>query len=577
MSRLAIYLLISWIVLGLASEVRAASREEVERAIRNGIQYLKGIQKEDGSWAEVDNDSIPGTTCLVTLALLNAGEPTDSLTISRALQWLRKFEAAIPARVETPRASLPGQAKVPEKKPQVAVDSGSSRNSVYAISLQTTVFAAAGAEQDRERIARNARWLEAAQIGPGRRAGTVGSWSYKMTSAGYGDNSNSFYALLGLEAAAEAGFRVRNETWTLADESWSNGKRKDGGWSYTLQPVSVSTASMTCEGIASLILARTRRNVGEEHVERAAIVSCGNGVLDRKLTDGIDWMAAHFQVNGNFGASSQWKYYYLHALERVGHLSGRKYIGKHDWFREGADELIHTQDKAKGSWQGMQLERAPAIATSFALLFLSRGRAPVLVQKASHAPGIDWMNDLDDVRNLVKTVSCDWKQPLNWQIADLNDVQAVLNAVPIMFLNGHFAPELTEGEKMALRTYVEKGGFILAEACCGRAEFDKGFREIVSQIVPDPASKLLPIADEHPVWRAPHAVKPGEHPLWGVESGGRTVLIYSPGDLSCGWNQRDRSPDSPVADRALQVGQNIVDYATGRKPPPDKLAAQEAR
>jgi hypothetical protein len=55
------------------------------------------------------------------------------------------------------------------------------------------------------------------------------------------------------------------------------------------------------------------------------------------------------------------------------------------------------------------------------------------------------------------------------------------------------------------------------------------------------------------------------------------VLIYSPGDLSCGWNLRDRSLNALVTVKSLQVGQNVVDYATGRKSFPDKLAAFEAR
>ena len=62
-----------------------------------------------------------GMTSLATLALLEAEEPVDSPAISRAIEFLREFT---PDRLD----------------------------SVYAISLQTRVLAAAGHEVDRPRI-----------------------------------------------------------------------------------------------------------------------------------------------------------------------------------------------------------------------------------------------------------------------------------------------------------------------------------------------------------------------------------------------------------------------------------------
>jgi hypothetical protein len=58
--------------------------------------------------------------------------------------------------------------------------------------------------------------------------------------------------------------------------------------------------------------------------------------------------------------------------------------------------------------------------------------------------------------------------------------------------------------------------------------------------------------------------------LWGVDSDGRTGLIYSPSDLSCLWDKWtpvdiDR-PKKSVATitKAMYAGINIVAYATGR-------------
>ena len=48
--------------------------------------------------------------------------------------------------------------------------------------------------------------------------------------------------------------------------------------------------------------------------------------------------------------------------------------------------------------------------------------------------------------------------------------------------------------------------------------------------------------------------------------------MYSPDDLSCYWNQMEANPAQPSVMLAIKLGQNIVDYATGREMPDDKLA-----
>ena len=48
-----------------------------------------------------------------------------------------------------------------------------------------------------------------------------------------------------------------------------------------------------------------------------------------------------------------------------------------------------------------------------------------------------------------------------------------------------------------------------------------------------------------------------------------------PKDLSCYWNQAERSPTNTAVILATRVGQNIVDYATGRELPADKLVVRE--
>jgi len=176
---------------------RSELGEQVERAIREGIRFLNANQRDDGSWSDdIENKAPTGMTSRVTLALLTAGEKPDSPAIRKALEFLRRFG--------------PGDL-----------------HSTYAISLQTMVFAQAEPERDQLRIAANVRWREQAQIKPNEPVSGPGSWTYSDSKPVRGDNSNSQYALLGLDAASEAGVPVKPEVWALAGDYWETGPRAE--------------------------------------------------------------------------------------------------------------------------------------------------------------------------------------------------------------------------------------------------------------------------------------------------------------------------------------------------------------
>jgi hypothetical protein len=537
------------LVTSVACARGAVTRDQVENAIRGGVKFLHDQQAKDGSWP-----GQAGMTGLATLALLTAGEPADSLHVARGLANL----------MQTSPVEL---------------------NNTYAIALQTMAFAAADPVGFKPQIGQNVAWLEQAQLKsmgggpaargrPGRVGVAVGAWSYAMGHGQSPDNSNSQYALLGLHAASEAGLPVSRDVWTMARNYWEVCQQRDGGWGYKASGTP-ETGSMSCAGISSLIITGLRRYQGHEILVGDAVQHCGEGHLDPHLQAGIEWLGAHFRVLENPNSGGQWRYYYLYGLERAGRLTGQRFFGGHDWYREGAEALVREQNQFNGGWQSGG-DSSPVVSTSFALLFLSKGRAPVLINKLRHGPGADWNNDPDDVRNLVDLVSRDWKHLLTWQMVDPNfaSVEDLLQA-PILFLNGHEAPLFSEPAKRNLREYVQQGGFLFAEACCGRTEFDRGFRALMAELFPDPEYELHPLPDDHPVWRTRHRLLAEITPLWGIEHGCRTVVIYSPSDLSCFWNQMERQGSNPSVVKAQRVGQNVVDYVTGREMPADKLDPRE--
>jgi hypothetical protein len=64
--------------------------------------------------------------------------------------------------------------------------------------------------------------------------------------------------------------------------------------------------------------------------------------------------------------------------------------------------------------------------------------------------------------------------------------------------------------------------------------------------------------------------------LWGIQRGGKTVVIYSPKDLSCYWNLSKSNPSNGAVIRAIKVGQNVIEYAIDHKLPPDKLSVRSS-
>jgi hypothetical protein len=198
---------------------------------------------------------------------------------------------------------------------------------------------------------------------------------------------------------------------------------------------------------------------------------------------------------------------------------------------------------------------------------------------------LDWNNDRNDLRHLTEFASHKIFDdiPLAWQIFDmvraagpapndddLADVTSDLLQSPIQYINGHENPNrrLTGTERKLLKKYVDNGGFILAEACCGSKKFDEGFRELVKELWP--GSKLEPLSGQHPIWSAKYLVKPGNpYKLLGLEMGCKTVLVYSPQDLSCRWESNKL--DNGEVLQAFRLGANIIAYATGMEPPRPRL------
>jgi hypothetical protein len=544
--------------------------DQVRRAIDKGIKFLRQEQRPGGSWDEaaIAINHRGGATCLALLALLNAGVPRDDPVITNGLRFIR----------------------------------GLSQPTTYVRSLQTMVYAEAGFNEDRGRIQQSVDHLIKTRV---VRDGRLEGWSYDYAGNrnARADNSNTQYALLGLHMGRIGGAKIDATIWTEIRDFYKRTQNEDGGWDYVPNDRGPfrkegSTLTMTTAGLCGLLIAGMELNPGREEMRPdGTAANCGVYDENNEVRRALSWISSpqvdHFDLQRKRQGGV---FYNLYGIERAGRLSGLRFFHAHDWYREGCKFLVARQHE-RGYWvlSNSNFDSWSVVSTSFALLFLSKGRTPVLISKLAHGDpdrrqttDQDWNNDRNDCRNLVAYAGPQlWERlPLAWQTFDMLraaearpganlteedylEVTSDLLQSPILYFNGHKSParRFTAVEKELLKKYVDNGGFILAEACCGRKEFDRGFRELCAELWEDVELTPLPIG--HPIWRAHFDVKAGSFKLHGLQMGCKTVLVYSPEDMSCLWEQNRQ--DTARGELAFRVGTNIIAYATGKEPPKPRL------
>ena len=563
-------------------------------SIKRGVGYLKSKQnKGTGNWegvvlgilAEMEG----GATALVTLALLNSGEKPDDPQVAAALKYLRAL---------------------PPKK-------------TYVVGLQNMVFAETRSKGDLPLIQRNADWLVEKAIG--LPAGRLEGWSYPGNSVA--DNSNTQYALLGLYAAKQAGAKIDDGVWRAIQEFYTRTQQKPNAktpyWYWTYQATQFdreASFTMTVAGVCGLLIAGMGLDQSTQRLDPATGVAaaCGTYAENAPVARGLNSIAAQFSFEQGKSV-----FYNVYGLERLGRLSGQRFVGRYDWYREGCEYLLRAQTDTGAFFRKGSIDSAEVVSTSFALLFLSKGRTPVLVSKyawgeyrdagggtfeertVGAAGEVNWNRKHNDTRHLVEFAGRELFKgaPLAWQVYDprrqnfdteekrLAEVGVLLQS-PVLYLNGHgrmpfvgLPGERLGNEELLLQKYVDEGGFILAEACCGDAEFAASFRLLMKRLFPSNDLRRLP--DSHAVWSA-YFTDPGLAAfagLEGLEKGCRTVVVFSPKPLAGYWEEHRYMPAPGRApakagdptyrgELAYKLAGNVIAYATGLELPKPRLTRQ---
>ena len=162
---------------------------------------------------------------------------------------------------------------------------------------------------------------------------------------------------------------------------------------------------------------------------------------------------------------------------------------------------------------------------------------------------------------------------------DLRDValtDAAIFEMPFLYLTGTTDFALSDAERANLRKWVMNGGVLFVEAGEGRASFDQSFRAEIARVLP--GKQLQPLPAAHELFRQPKgiesvkarpalAAKKGNAiavapELLGIEINGTLSVIYSPNDLSSGW-ERAIAPYAAGYEPqdATALGLNVLYYA----------------
>ncbi len=150
---------------------------------------------------------------------------------------------------------------------------------------------------------------------------------------------------------------------------------------------------------------------------------------------------------------------------------------------------------------------------------------------------------------------------------------AAIFQYPLVYMTGHREFTFSEQQVSTLRRYLLQGGVLLAEACCGRREFDIAFRREIKRVLPDYSLEL--IKPDNPIYSINFKISevnltplgrqyfPDLRTPWleVIKINGREAVIYSPLALSDGW-QGLNPPFAAgyVQSDSLRLGVNIILY-----------------
>ena len=362
------------------------------------------------------------------------------------------------------------------------------------------------------------------------------------------DNSNSQYALYGLYMAASAGIEVPEKFWGEADEHWRACQLRDGRWAYK-EVDRTGTHAMTVGGIASLLITQERFDL------TTPMLKLGQNPFSVELEDALKWMDTGDNAIDIVGGGKTVYYgYNLFGLSRAAGHCGFKYFGKHDWFAHLCAKTLPLQNQ-NGSWGRRESGADAIIDTAYVVMFLSRGRHPVMMNKLGFEGS--WANYPRDLLYLSRFASRELERALNWQVVPVTRDWSDWTDSPVLYLGSHVPPKLADEELRKLRDFALGGGVIFTQADNASANMTRWVEQTAAKLFPEHRMADLPA--DHPVYSTVFRMT-SKPPLKAVSNGARLLWVHSSGDLAMAWHMRAEK----TRRASFELGTNLFAYVAGK-------------
>lgn len=495
--------------------------QQVEGTIAAMKSYLYSQQDSNGSWESGGGGrDHGGQTALVVLSLILAGDSPQSPRLAKAVSWLEQQEM--------------------------------SGTSVYALSLRAHVWA----QMPQAYLSRLA--IDAGDLVAIAEAHRDNLFRYTKTHSGPPDMSCQQYGMLGLWEAAKRQVHVPKQVWKRHLDEVLRQQNDDGGWGYSVSKQG-SSGSMTCAGLTILYMAQQElyRHYRTPDADIALAVERG-----------LKWMDKNFDVTQNPGLGwGGWEYYYyLYSVERVGLAGGVTRFNGVDWYHAGADLLVR-QALETGRVPGGNRLTSGEVNTAFALMFLSRGRFPVMIRKLV-IPGLQCNARPMDLAFFAQYLSDSREAEMNWQMVAADSDPYEWISSPILYLASADEIKLTDEQKKNIKTYIDLGGTLVCTPDNSSPRFTDSARRLAQELYPD--YPVRPLRSDDPIFESHDPNRRENLPDVDVVSNGARNLIYI---ATSDWGYEFQSSRFPGRAAPWNIMANIWASATNRGRLPGRLTA----
>ncbi len=510
-------------------------------SIRLGNRFLQSVQNDNGQFPADGFLVHPvASTALGTLALMKSAESFDRPGVMNGMSFLRSLPDDEPRRINE-------------------------------LSLLILNFNLINSPDDRPRVATLVRRLIDQQL-------PSGSWPHRIGEP-VGDLSATEFAVIALRDCVQLGYEIPVAVWERSRAFWTLIQNADGGWPEFFNEAdpsdrtSPSRISGTLAGVAMLSCCEYEIAVAADRTESDRPLSSEES---EALKRGRQWLMEHCSTTPGPDGDSQSGLDHLYGLERSFRPHGALFLGEEQWFRHHAVSMLRRQHRSHGFWPGNH----QAMSTSYALIALSSGvsqaqmthvllEGNTAARTRQRSPRAVW--DLNErFLGIQRSHRLGVPHELDFRTLRQSETQPEpFLESPVLFLTGIDALQWSNRDLARLKSYVNQGGLLLIAPEAASEDFLQGIRKLARGLADPYDGELSRVPEHHPVMSAMFQLPVEQTELWELNTGCRTVLLYSRLELPVAWSLRShqRTAESELA---VHIGMNVLAYAGNAPIPPSR-------